>query len=182
MFCPNCGKEQVGNPKFCPSCGTKLVQESVIQSDIEPEIKPSVEPRVNQGIQPKSRSAALKWGAGILFVLTVICLINMIDAILLSLRGFVVPFGLGYFITFCLVLAAAIHAVRRKHWGYVLGATIWILVIDIIWTFILFGGEELGFILPGDIAFLIFVLLLEITCLILIARTKAEFSGREKAK
>ena len=24
MFCQNCGKEQIDNPKFCRSCGTKL--------------------------------------------------------------------------------------------------------------------------------------------------------------
>ena len=176
MFCPNCGKEHVDNPKFCTSCGTELVQESIIQSDIEPKIKPSVEPRVNQGIQPKSRSAALKWATGFLFVLTVICLLNIIDAISLSLWGIAAPFLPSYFIAFFIVLAAAIYAVRRRHWRYVLGATIWIIVIDTIITFNLFGGEGLGLMLPGDIALVIFVLLLEGTCLILISRTKAEFS------
>jgi len=43
--CPNCGKAGVEGMKFCPSCGTKFIQESVIQSDIEPGVKASQEPR-----------------------------------------------------------------------------------------------------------------------------------------
>ena len=88
MFCPNCGKEQVDNPKFCPSCGIKLVQESVIHSDTLPEIQPSVEPRVSQGIQPKTRSAALKWGTGLLFMLAAIYLFNIIAIVLLIQEGY----------------------------------------------------------------------------------------------
>ena len=142
----------------------------------KPEIEPSVKPRVNQGIQPRSRSAALKWGTGILFVLTVMYLIALINLTTLSLWGYAVPFLPGYFITFFIALAAAIYAVRRKHWGYVLVATIWLLVAEIIGTSNLLGGGGPGAVLPGDIAFQIFALLLVITCLILVSRTKAEFS------
>lgn len=176
MFCPNCGKEQVGNPKFCPSCGTKLVQESVIQSDIKPEIEPGVETRVTQGVQPKSRSVALKWGTGILFVLAVIYLITLIDLISLTLMGYEVPIFFGDFIAFPLALAAAICALLRKYWGYVRGVAIWLPVSSIIGLLIAFGEGWLGPMLPGDIAYTTFVILLEITCLILIYRTKAEFS------
>jgi len=176
MFCPNCGKEQVGNTKFCPSCGTKLVQESVIQSDIDTEIKPSVEPRVTQGVQPKSRSAALKWGTGILFVLAVIYLISLIDLISLTLMGYEVPLFFGDIIAFPLTLAAAICATKRKYWRYVRGVAIWLPVSSIIGLLVAFGEGWLELMLPGDIAYIVFVILLEITCLILISRTKAEFS------
>ena len=162
--------------KFCPSCGTKLVQESVIQSDIKPEIEPSVEPGVNQGIQPKSRSAALKWGTGILFVLAVIYLITLIDLISLTLMGFEVPIFFGDFIAFPLALAAAICAAKRKYWGYVRGVAIWLPIASIIGLLFAFGEGWLGLMLPGDIAYIIFVIVLEITCLILIYKTKAEFS------
>ena len=182
MFCPNCGKEQANNAKFCDNCGTKLVQESAIHSDTEPEIKPSVDPGVSQGIQPKSRSAALKWGTGILFVLAVIYLITLIDLISLSLMGYEVPILFGDIIAFPLALAAAICAVKRKYWGYVRGVAIWLPVSSIIGLLVALGEGWLGLFSPGDIAYTIFVLLLEITCLILIYRTKAEFSGREQAE
>jgi len=176
MFCPNCGKEQVGNPRLCPSCGTELVQESVTGSDIEPEIGPSVETRVTEEVQPRSRSTALKWGIGILFVLAVIYLISLIDLISLTMMGYVIPFGIGDFIAFPLALAAAICAVKRKHWGYVRGVAIWLPISSVIGFFIALGEGWLEFMLPGDIAYIVFVFLLEITCLILIHRTKAEFS------
>jgi len=176
MFCPNCGKEQVGNPRFCPSCGTELVQESVAESYTEPEMEPSVETRVNQKVQPGSRSAALKWGTGILFVLAVIYLITLIELIRWTLMGYAIPFGLGDIIAFPLALAAGICAVKRKHWGYVRGVAIWLPIASVIGFLIALGEGWLEFMLPGDIAYSIFIFLLEITCLILIHRTKAEFS------
>jgi cation transport ATPase len=175
MFCPNCGKEQLYNPRFCPSCGTNLVQESVIQPDIKPEIEPSAGPGVNHGIQPKSRSAALKWGTGILFVLAVVYLINMIGLILLIQMGFEVPFLLGDFIAFFVALPAAIFAAMRKHWRYIRGVTIWLPVSTILGIIFLFVGGEIGTLLPEDIAFGLSVFLAEITCLILFSRTKTEF-------
>ena len=175
MFCPNCGREQLYNPRFCPSCGTKFVQESVIQSDIKPEFEPNVEPMVNQGIQPKSRSAALKWGTGILFVLAVVYLINMIGLILLIQMGFEVPFLLGDFIAFFVALPAAIFAAVRKHWRYIRGVTIWLPVSTILGIIFVLASGGIGTLLPEDIAFGLFIFLAEITCLILISRTKAEF-------
>jgi len=176
MFCPNCGKEQLYNPRFCPICGTKLDQESVIQSAIKPEIEPSAELRVNQEIQPKSRSAALKWGTGILFVLAVVYLINMIGLILLIQAGFEVPFLLGDFIAFFVALPAAIFAAMRKYWRYIRGVTIWLPVSTILGIIFVFASGEMGTLLPEDIAFGLFIFLAEITCLILISRTKTEFS------
>jgi hypothetical protein len=186
MFCTNCGKEQVDNPKFCRSCGTKLVQESVIQSDIKAEIRPSVEPRVNQGIQPKvqrniepgamlgfqpkPRSAALKWATGLLFVLTVIYLIIMIGSIYLIRVGYE-PSFFDFLLNFPLLplaLAAAICATRREHWGYVLSVAIWLPVSSIPDILNLFASRQIDLTLP--------LFLAEITCLILISRTKAEFS------
>jgi hypothetical protein len=192
MFCTNCGKEQVDNPKFCRSCGTKLVQESVIQSDAKPEIKPSVEPRVNQGIQPKvqpniepgavlvfqpkPRSATLKWATGLLFVLTVIYLVDWINLISLIRAGINVPALPGDFVWVFILIPAAICAAMRKHWGYARGVTIWLPITSIMGTLILFGRGQIGPLAPEDIASAIFVFLLQITCLILISRTKAEFS------
>ena len=166
MFCPNCGMEQVGSPKFCPSCGTKLVQESVNESDIEHEIKPSVEPTVNQRIQPKSRSVALKWGTGLLFVIVVIYLIGFGTAIAQN----IVP-SIWDWIAFIIVLAAAIYAVKRKYWGVVLTVVIVILVTDIIITSTWQIPRT-----PVDIAWQTFLILVDIACLILISKTKAEFS------
>lgn len=39
MFCPNCGKEQVDNPRFCRHCGAKLVQEPGIQLGVQPDVQ-----------------------------------------------------------------------------------------------------------------------------------------------
>jgi len=162
--------------KFCPSCGTKLIQESVITSDIQSEVKPSIEPTINQGLQQRPRSAALKWGIGILFVLTAIYLFNVINLIYLIQVGFEVPFLLGDFIAFPLALAAAICATKRSHWGYVRGVAIWLVISSIIGTLWLLGSGDIGIWLPEDIAFALFVFLAEITCLILIYKTKVEFS------
>jgi len=175
-YCPNCGKAGVGGMKFCPGCGTELVQESVITSDIQSEVKPSIEPMASQGLRQGPRSAALKWGTGILFVLTAIYLFNLINLIYLIQVGFEVPFFLGDFIAFPLALAAAICATKRSHWGYVRGVAIWLLISSIIGAVILLASGEIGIWLPEDIAFALFVFLAEITCLILIYRTKAEFS------
>lgn len=174
-YCPNCGKAGIEGMKFCPSCGTRLVQESVITSDIESQVEPSIEPMVNQGLQRRPRSAALKWGTGILFVLTAIYLITLIDLILLIRQGYE-PYVFGDFIVFPLALAAAIYAVKRKHWRYVLGVTIWLPIASIIGMLVLLASGEMGIWLPEDIAFVLFVFLAEITCLILIYKTKAEFS------
>jgi len=176
MFCPNCGKEYVDNPRFCPNCGTKLVQESVTRSVIGPEIKQSVEPSANQGIQPKSRSAALKWGTVILFVLTVIYLIIMIGLIVLmheAVEQSFFEFLVGVTL-FPLTLTAAICAARRKHWGYVLGVAIWLPVSSIPEILYLFASRQIDWMLP--------IFLAEITCLILISRTKADFSREEKTR
>ena len=175
-YCPNCGRSGVEGMKFCPSCGTKLVQESVITSDIQSEVKPSIEPSVNQGLQRRPRSAALKWGTGILFVLTAIYLFGLINLIYLIQVGFGVPFFLGDFIAFPLALAAAICATKRSHWRYVRGVAIWLLISSIIGTLILLASGEIGIWLPEDIAFALLVFLAEIACLILIYKTKAEFS------
>ena len=86
------------------------------------------------------------------------------------------PFFVGDFIAFPLALAAAICATKRSHWGYVLGVAIWLLISSIIGAVILLASGEIGIWLPEDIAFGLFVFLAEITCLILIYRTKAEFS------
>lgn len=162
--------------KFCPSCGTKLAQESVIMSDIQSEVEPSIEPRVSQGLQQRPRSAALKWGTGILFVLTAIYLFGLINLIYLIQVGFDVPFFLGDFIAFPLALAAAICATKRSHWGYVRGVAIWLIIASIIGTLVLLASEEMGTWLPEDIAVALLVFLAEITCLILIYKTRAEFS------
>ena len=170
--CPKCGVKYNEGAKFCRNCGTKLIQESVIPSDI----KPSVEPSVNQGLQPKSRSAALKWGTGILIAITVLYLIGLINLITLNQMGYAVPFLPLHSITFVIAIPAAICAVKRKYWGYVLGATIWLLIVEIIALSNLFVSAGSCPVLPGSIAIQIFSFLLAITCLILISRTKAEFS------
>lgn len=175
-YCPNCGKAGVAGMKFCSSCGTKLIQESVITSDIQSEVNQSIEPVANQLLQQRPRSAALKWGTGILFVLTAIYLFNVINLIYLIQVGFEVPFFLGDFLAFPLALAAAVFAAKRSHWGYVRGVAIWLLISGIIGAFILLTSGEIGIWLPEDIAFALFTFLAEITCLILIYKTKAEFS------
>ena len=162
--------------KFCPSCGTKLVQESVITSDIHSEVEPGMEPLVNQGFQQRPRSAALKWGTGILFLLTGVYLFSLINLIYLFQVGYEVPFFLGDFLVFPLALAAAICAVKRNHWGYVRGVAIWLPIASIIGTLMVLASGEIGILLPEDIALALFVFLAEITCLILIYKTKAEFS------
>jgi hypothetical protein len=68
---------------------------------------------VNQGLQQRPRSAALKWGTGILFVLTGIYLFGLINLIYLIQVGFEVPFLLGDFIAFPLALAAELFLVNR---------------------------------------------------------------------
>lgn len=174
MFCPNCGKEQVGNPKFCSSCGTKLVQESVIESDIEPEIKPSVEPRINQGIPPKSSSAALKWGAGLLLALAVYMLVIGILMVVAFLMGSTPGISLiGNFLWFTLTLIAGINALRKKHWGYVRGVAIWLIIIMIINLILSFVMGEEAMMYPAEA---IVVLLIVIVCNILISKAKADFS------
>jgi hypothetical protein len=127
------------------------------------------------GFQPKSRSAALEWGTGLLFVIAVIYLIQMIGIIALIQEGREVVFlSVGIFIVFPLTLPAAIYAARRKHWGYVRGVTIWLPIYTIMGESILFVST--GPWAPGVIAYTLFEFLAEITCLILISRTKAEFS------
>jgi len=175
-YCPNCGKSGVEGMKFCPSCGAKLVQESIISSDIQSEVQPSIKSGVNQGLQQRPRSAALKWGTGILFVLTAIYLFNLINLIYLIQAGFEVPFFLGDFIAFPLALAAAICATKRSHWGFVRGVAIWLVIASIIGTLMLLASGEIGIWLPEDIAIALLVFLAEITCLILIYKTKTEFS------
>lgn len=162
--------------KFCPSCGTKLIQESIITSDIQSEVEPSMEPLVNQGLQQRPRSAALKWAIGILFLLTGIYLFSLINLIYLLQVGYEVPIFIGDFIAFPLALAAAICAMKRSHWGYVRGVAIWLVIASIIGTLFLLASGEIGIWLPEDIAIALFVFLAEITCLILVYRTKAEFS------
>lgn len=175
-YCPNCGKAGVEGMKFCPGCGTKLVQESAITSDIQSEVEPSIGPPVNQGLQQRPRSAALKWVTGILFLLTGIYLFSLINLIYLFQVGYEVPFFIGDFIAFPLALAAAICAAKRGHWGYVRGVAIWLVIASIIGTLWLLASGEIGIWLPEDIAIVLFVFLAEITCLILIYKTKAEFS------
>lgn len=162
--------------KFCPGCGTKLVQESAITSDIQSEVEPSIGPPVNQRLQQRPRSAALKWVTGILFLLTGIYLFSLINLIYLLQVGYEVPFFFGDFIAFPLALAAAICAVKRSHWGYVRGVAIWLLIASTLGAVILLASGEIGIWLPEDIAFTLFTFSAEITCLILIYRTKTEFS------
>lgn len=175
-YCPNCGKPGAEGMKFCPSCGAKLAQESVISSDIQSEAKPSIEPMVSQGLQQRPRSAALKWATGILFVLTAIYLFNLIGLIYLLQVGFDVPFLLGDFIAFPLALAAAICAMKRSHWGYVRGVAIWLVISSAIGTLIVLASGEMGIWLPEDIAIALLTIFGEITLLIIIYKTKAEFS------
>lgn len=175
-YCPNCGKAGVEGMKFCSSCGTKLIQESLITSDIQSRVKPSIEPLINQGLQQRPRSATLKWGTGILFLLAGIYLFSLINLIYLFQVGYEVPFFLGDFIAFPLALAAAICAMKRSHWGYVRGVAIWLVISSIIGTVILLASGEIGIWLPEDIALALFVFLAEVTCLILIYKTKTEFS------
>jgi len=99
----------------------------------------------------------------------------MIGLILLIQAGFEVPFLLGDFIVFFVALPAAIFAAMRKHWRYVRGVTIWLPVSTILGILFLFASGEIGTWLPEEIAFGLFVFLAEITCLILVSRTKTEF-------
>jgi hypothetical protein len=175
-YCTNCGKAVVAGMKFCSSCGTKLVQESAITSDIQSEVEPSIGPPVNQGLQQRPRSAALKWVTGILFLLTAIYLFSLINLIYLLQAGYEVPFFIGDFIAFPLALAAAICAMKRSHWRYVRGVAIWLVISTIIGALFLLASGEIGLWLPEDITLVLFVFLAEVTCLILISKTRAEFS------
>lgn len=175
-YCPSCGKSEVQGMKFCPSCGTKLAQESILSSNTQSDVKPSLELGVNQGIQQRPRSTALKWCTGILFVLTAVYLFYLISLIYLIQVGFEVPLFPGDFIAFPLALAAAIYAAKRSHWGYVRGVAIWLVISSIIGTIVLLASGEIGIWLPEDIAIAVFVFLAEITCLILVYRAKTEFS------
>jgi hypothetical protein len=162
--------------KFCPSCGTKLIQESLVTSDIQSGVKPSIEPSINQGLQQRPRSTALKWGMGLLFTLSAIYLFNLIGLIYLIQVGFEVPLFPGDFIAFPLALAAAICAAKRSHWGYIRGVAIWLVISSIIGALVILANGGIGIWLPEDIAIALFVFLAEITCLILVYRTKTEFS------
>jgi hypothetical protein len=57
MFCPNCGKEQVDNPRFCRNCGARLsliegVKEGQKFEGKKEEIISTEEERIFQGIPP----------------------------------------------------------------------------------------------------------------------------------
>ena len=157
--------------RFCPGCGTKLVQEPVIPSDIES----STEPRVSRGVQAESGSAALKWGTGILLVLAGNYLGTMIILIDLIRYGYELDM-LGDFILVPLSLAAAVCAVKRKHWRFVVGVTVWLPIATIIGLIAAAANGQIGSGGLGDLASVVFWFLLEIACLILIVRTEAEFS------
>lgn len=174
MFCPNCGEEQIDNPRFCRSCGTKLVQESVVQSDTKLEIEPSVKPGINQGIQPKSSSAALKWGAGLLLALAIYMLVIGMIMVVAFLMGATLGISLiGNFLWFTLTLIAGINALRKKHWGYVRGVAILLIIIMIINLILSFVMGEEAMMYPAEA---IVVLLIVIVCNILISKAKADFS------
>ena len=177
--CPKCKAEYNEGDEFCTRCGTKLVQEPVIRLDIldiEPETKSNVEPSANRGIQPEHRSATLKWVTGILGVFIVLYIIGLIGLIALTQMGYEVPDLPLQLITLFIIIAATVCAVKRRLWGFVLGTTIWLLIVEIRGSVMLSAAAESCPILPEQIALNVFALLLAVTCLILLSRTKAEFS------
>jgi hypothetical protein len=283
MFCPNCGSEQVGNPKFCRRCGAKLDTIERVREEPKLEVKKEEiispeEERIFQEMPPLSMkklvieaakltnkygltayslawggrlkfkddtmgiavgrvmaskggtggkvvvtasgtgskvrltwekdnekcqrigglfwknleallqpgglksgpsSAALKWGTGLLFALTAYYfLVLFVDFANLQegYETFIFP---GDFVWPFLALFAAIHAARRKHWGYVRTITILLPIATVLGMVIYFSMLQGVSSSDADV-FLsvletVIVLLIEITCAILISKSKEDF-------
>lgn len=86
MFCPNCGKEQVGNPKYCRNCGAQLVQEPAIQTGYRAGVQPDIQPGVSYTGAMEYAGFWRRFGAW------------LIDNILISVISLIV-FGILFFVT-----------------------------------------------------------------------------------